>query len=209
MLGCSEGALPARPLADPLLPRLELERLGGGLDQERPDERDRRDLLGVLAASDVTVMTWPRVELALGREVIASRWLQSPPVSARPDSLPSFARGLARVAAGQLLAADEADFVLAGAAAAPHRRPGEPPEHFVFGSADLERRLSAERARRRTGLSRFAGDLRRVGGDLLDTGASSRKCCRRRRSRASPPARSGTSSTMCFASGHSTPPSRS
>lgn len=169
VLGCSEGALPARPVDDPLLPRLELERLGGELGEERPDARDRRDLLGVLAASDVTVMTWPRVELALGREVIASRWLQSAPVSARPDSLPSFARGLARVAAGQLPAADEADFVLAGAAAAP-RRSGQPPEHFVFGFADLERRLSAERARGRPGLSRFAGDLRRAGGHRLDTG---------------------------------------
>jgi len=173
VLACREGALPVRVSDDPLLPQVELERAGGTGETDRPDERDRRDLLAVLASSQAVVMTWPRVDLSMGQEVLPSRWLEAPPITARPDSVASFARGLSRVAHGEEAAADLPDFELATLAAAMAHRAlaGGLPPHPVLAESRLEERLGAERRRRSPGLSRFAGDLRRAGGRDPETGA--------------------------------------
>jgi ATP-dependent helicase/nuclease subunit B len=176
VLGCREGTLPVRPSDDPLLPAPALEHAGAGADLDRPDERDRRDLLAVLAASDAVVLTWPRVDLSIGREVLPSRWLEAPPILVAPGSVASFARGLAAVASGKTAAADVFDFELATLSVAGVDRLGRQGRqgrqgreaHYLLELSDLSDRLQAESARHRPGLTRFAGDLRAVGGSEPD-----------------------------------------
>ena len=164
VLGCREGTLPARVSDDPLLPLSDLERAGGSAELERSDERDRRDFLAVIAASDSVVASWPRVDLGAGREVLPSRWLYTAPLVPRNDAVASFAKGLERVASGESAAADGADLELASLAAVfAGGAPLGAPAHPVLRRSRVAERVEAERVRRRPGLSRFAGDLRRAG----------------------------------------------
>ncbi|MGH9294157.1 MAG: PD-(D/E)XK nuclease family protein, partial [Acidimicrobiales bacterium] len=164
VLGCVEGALPGHLGDDPLLPRHERDRVEGAEDVERADERDRRLIVSILHSSGRALASAPRTAPG-GRSVMPSRWLDPSSLGGPTVSVPSFAAALERVASGADACADATEYELAGLLACRRSRHGVR-HHFLLASGDISERLERARSRRRSGLSRFAGDLTAVARDL-------------------------------------------
>lgn len=159
VLGVAEGDLPRHSAEDPFLHRREREHLGiAGLPIERPDERDRRLLAGVLAGALQKVATVARRDPRVARAIVASRWLEGDLASrARRLSIGSFAESLRSVSVAPRTALDSVEYELASLRSfgeAGHRYP----EHFLVRSEPLVAAALEVVAARASGhLSRFTG----------------------------------------------------
>lgn len=160
VVGATEGSLPARSSDDPLLPRRERERAAAtALLHERPQVRDRRRLLALLAGAGRAVATSPRLDNREGRPQVRSRWLDGDlATGATPRVVRSFAGALVAVAAGGEPAVDRTEYELASLAAwCGADEPAE--EHFLVGRVpELAAALRLGRSRASGVLDRFAGD---------------------------------------------------
>jgi ATP-dependent helicase/nuclease subunit B len=157
VLGCAEGALPARGRDDPLLPRYERQQIKVLAEPESEDERDRRTVATLLMASERAIALYSRVDAAAGRSRYRSRWLEHDLFGGTAVEVPSFAGALHEVSSGALPAASASDYELAVLSS-------EDQVAFDQALSDLDRdygrRFRAARDRSGTaGLSRFAGYL--------------------------------------------------
>jgi RecB family exonuclease len=162
VVGMTEGALPARNPDDPLVTELERRSAASLLDIERTEDRDRRNLVTLLAGAERAVALFPRIDRSGSRLAHPSRWLDRDLFSGQVEAVPSHAGALAQVADGTRAAADGGDLELAALwLAARHRV--DPTTLFVADLDDLSGRLRAE-GERRAPLSRFSGNAGSVSG---------------------------------------------
>jgi RecB family exonuclease len=162
VLGCQEGELPSRQPDDPLVPRIERDRIGSLAQGEHADERARRHFVSLLTASQNAQVSFSRVDVRAGREVYPSTWT-SELVGGHVIDVASFAGSVRRVACGTVPAADGADFELASLIGA---ETGSVGSWLDSLDADFGRRRASAVRRHEEGLGPYSGYVPEAGGRL-------------------------------------------